>query len=221
MNPLDLGVISVIGLSAIFAFARGFVREALSIVAWVGAGFVTLYGEATVYAMADPMVHNQLLSQLIAWIGLFIVSLIVLTVITGVISRTVRWSGLTPIDRTLGFAFGLLRGAFVLSLAYLMLDMVQPNDRPQWLKDAKSAPYLEQGANLIRDFLPEQWRAKSAAAADDVIHTVTPAVEAEKAMRALANPTAPAPATDQQQSTAPTYNPTSQRELDRLINNQR
>ena len=44
MNALDLAVIAVIVLSAVFAFARGFVREALSIVAWVGAAAITLYG---------------------------------------------------------------------------------------------------------------------------------------------------------------------------------
>jgi membrane protein required for colicin V production len=221
VNPLDLGVIAVIGLSAIFAFARGFVREALSIVAWVGAGFITLYSYPTVEKIVEPMVHNPLLSGLIGIAGTFIVSLIVLTVMTGIVARTVRSSGLSPIDRTLGFVFGLLRGAFTLSLAYLMLDMVQPNDRPQWLRDAKSAPYLEQGANLIRGFLPEQWRVKSATAADDVIRTISPAAEAEKAMRALTNPTAPAATPDQQQSPTPTYNQSSQRELDRLINNQR
>jgi len=53
MNPLDIGVIAVIGLSAVFAFARGFVREALSIVAWIGAGLITLYGWGPVYAMVD------------------------------------------------------------------------------------------------------------------------------------------------------------------------
>ena len=222
MNPLDLGVIAVIGLSAIFAFARGFVREALSIVAWVGAGFITLYSYPTVEAIIEPMVHNPLLSGLAGVAGTFIVSLIVLTIVTGIAARAVRATGLSPIDRTLGFAFGLLRGAFILSLAYLMLDMVQPNDRPQWLRDAKSAPYLEQGANLIRNFLPEQWRVKSTAAADDVIRAASPAAEAEKAIRAYVNPTAPAaPASNQQPPAAPTYNPTSQRELDRLINNQR
>ena len=221
VNPLDLGVVAVIGLSAIFAFARGFVREALSIVAWVGAAFITLHIYVNVESAVEPMVHNPLLSGLIGIAGTFIVCLIVLTVITGIAARAVRSTGLSPIDRTLGFVFGLLRGAFILSLAYLMLDMVQPNDRPQWLRDAKSAPYLEQGANLIRNFLPDQWRARSAAAADDVIRTVSPAAQAEKAMRALTNPTAPPSTADQQQSAAPTYNPTSQRELDRLIGNQR
>jgi len=222
MNPLDIGVIAVIGLSAVFAFARGFVREALSIVAWIGAGFITLYGFSTVYAIVDPMVHNPLLSQLIAGFGLFVTSLIVLTIITGIVARTVRSSGLSPIDRTLGFAFGLLRGAFIVSLAYLLLDVsVQKNDRPVWLRDAKSEPYLQQGADMLRNFLPESLRIKSTAAAEDVIKTVTPAVEAEKAMRALTNPTAPPASAPDQASSAPAYKPSDQREFDRLINNQR
>ena len=52
MNALDLAIIAIIALSAIFAFARGFVREALSIIAWVGAAAITLYGFNSVYAVA-------------------------------------------------------------------------------------------------------------------------------------------------------------------------
>ena len=219
MNPLDIGVIVIIGLSAVFAFARGFVREALSIFAWVGAGFITLYGFTTVYALVDPMVHNPLLSQLIAGFGLFVVSLVVLTIITGIIARAVHASALSPIDRTLGFIFGVLRGAFVICLAYLLLDMAVPGgDRPVWLREAKSAPYLQQGADMLRNVLPESLRQKTSAAADDVIRTVSPAIEAQKAMRALSNPTA-APQAAPQQAPPPTYKQTDQKELDRIINN--
>jgi hypothetical protein len=98
---------------------------------------------------------------------------------------------------------------------------VQKNDRPVWLRDAKSEPYLQQGADMLRNFLPESLRIKSAAAADDMIKTVTPAIEADKAMRALTNPTAPPAAAPDPSSAAPTYKPSDQRELDRLINNQR
>jgi membrane protein required for colicin V production len=219
MNPIDLGVIGIIGLSAIFAFARGFVREALSIVAWVGAGFITLYGFNYVYGIVDPMVHNPLLSQLIAGFGLFIVALIILTIITGIAARSVRSSSLSSIDRTLGFVFGLARGVFVVSLAYFFVEMTVPQaaDRPPWLRDAKSAPYLEKGADLIRNFVPEQLHLKGAAAADDLIRTVSPALDAEKAMRALSNPTAP-PIAVQAQPQTPKYD---RNQLDRLINNQR
>lgn len=220
MNPLDIGVIAVIGLSAVFAFARGLVREALSIAAWVGAGFITLYGFNTVNAMVEPMVKNPLLSQLIAGFGLFIGALIVLTVITGIVARSVRAGSLSSIDRTLGFIFGLARGAFILSLAYLLLDIAQPSDRPAWLRDAKSVPYLQQGANMLRNFLPEQWRSKTATAVDDAMKTVSPEALTDKAIKAYEKPVAP-PAAAPGQSTAPAYGPGSQKQLDRIINNQR
>jgi membrane protein required for colicin V production len=221
MNPLDIGVLAVVGLSAVFAFARGFVRELLSIAAWVGAGFITLYGFTYVYAIVEPMVKNQLLQQLIAGPGLFLVALIVLTIITGIVARSVRSSSLSPLDRTLGLIFGLLRGAFVVCLVYLLLDVsVQFSERPGWLKEAKSAPYLRDGGDMLRTMLPESLRMKSAAAAEEVIKTVTPAVEAQKAMRALTNPSTP-PAAGSAQAPAPTYKQSDQRELDRVINNQR
>ncbi|HEY1795626.1 MAG TPA: CvpA family protein [Stellaceae bacterium] len=220
MNPLDLGVLAVIVLSAVFAFARGFVREALSIVAWVTAGAVTLYGFKAVYAIIDPMVHNPLLSQLIAGFGLFIGTLIVMTILTGIVARSVRSSALSPIDRTLGFIFGLLRGAFIVSLAYLVLDIsLTPNDRPGWIREAKSSPYLQQGADLLRSVLPDSLKSKVGDAADQTIRTVSPAIQADKALRALSNPTPPAPPAPPA-NPAPSYNPTDRQQLDRLIGSQ-
>jgi membrane protein required for colicin V production len=221
MNPLDLGVIGIVALSAIFAFARGFVREALSIVAWVGAGAITLYGFNWVYAQVEPRVHDRLLSQVIAGFGLFVVSLVVLTVLTGFVSRMVRVSGLSPIDRTLGFIFGAARGAFLVCLAYLLLAVsVQPTDWPAWIRDAKSEPYLHEGADVLKSFLPESLKIKSADATDGAIKALSPAIEAGRAMRALANP-APAATPKPDSVPTPSYRQGDQRELDRLIGTQR
>ena len=225
MNPLDLGVIGIVTLSAIFAFARGFVREALSIVAWVGAGAITLYGFNWVYAQVEPRVHDRLLSQLIAGFGLFVTSLIVLTILTGIVARMVRASGLSPIDRTLGFIFGLARGAFLVCLAYLLLAVsVQPSDWPAWIRDAKSEPYLHGGADILRRFLPEALKAKSTTAAEELMRTIDPkaaaAAEAQRAMRALATP-GPAVAPKPDSAPAPNYRQGDKRELDRLIGTQR
>jgi membrane protein required for colicin V production len=253
MNWLDLAVLGTIVLSAIFAFARGFVREALSIVAWVGAAFITFKGFDWVYAQVDPLVHNTLLSQLIAGLGLFFGSLIVLTIVTGIVARMVRATGLSPVDRTLGFIFGLARGAVLVCLAYLLLDIAVPkDDRPSWIREAKVEPYIHEGADVLRGFLPESLKSKSAAAAEELIRKIDPkgaaAAEADKAMRALANPTATPPANPTappgpppaagaapKPESAPgtaaspkpdstpgrSYRPAEQRQLDRLIGTQR
>jgi len=227
MNWLDLAVIGVVVLSAVFAFARGFVREALSIVAWVGAAVITLDGFNWVYAQIDPKVHNPLLSQVIAGFGLFVGSLIVLTILTALIARSVRGSGLSPIDRTLGFIFGAARGILVLCVAFLALDLMlpQPADRPEWVREARSTPILHEGAETLRNLLPEGWKVKAVSVTEEAIRTVDPkaaaAADAEKAMRALSTPAAPAAAKPDSAPAEPAYRAGDKRELDRLIGTQR
>jgi membrane protein required for colicin V production len=157
------------------------------------------------------------------------------------VARVVHFTGLTAIDRTLGFIFGLARGAFIVCLAYLLLDISLPqqNDRPSWIREAKSAPYLHQGAEVLRGFMPEAIKNKSADALDDAVKSFNPAAEAQKAMGAYLHPTpAPPPpipppsATAQKPDSAkaaaplpaaqaPSYKPGDQKQLDRLIGTQR
>ena len=216
MNGFDLAVLGVIALSAIFAFARGLVREALSIVAWVGAALITLYGFNHIYGLVIRFVTTPLLADLVAGAGLFVISLIVLTILTGYLARFVQSSALSPVDRTLGLIFGLARGAFLVSLAFLVLDISLPqNDRPGWIKQAKSEPFLAQGAELLRSALPESMQLKSATAADDAQRAL-----ADKAMRALASPTASSLAKPGEEQ-APNYKPGDRRDMNRLIENSR
>ena len=216
MNALDLAILGVIAISAIFAFARGFVREVLSIVAWIGAGLTTLYAFNHVYRLVIRFVTTPLLADLIAGAGLFVTSLIVLTILTGYLARFVQSSTLSPIDRTLGLIFGLARGAFLVSLAYLMVDISLPqSDRPGWIKQAKSEPFLAQGAELLRSALPEPLQIKATAATDEAQRAL-----ADQAMRALSNPAAPSPAKPGEEQ-APNYKPGDRRDMNRLIENSR
>lgn len=218
MNWLDLAVIGIIVLSAVFAFARGFVREAFSVVAWAGAAAVTFYAFGWAYDHVEPHVHNPLLSQVIAGFGLFVVSLVVLTMLTGIVARMLHATGLSPIDRTLGFVFGIARGMFLVCLAYLLVAMALPAaDWPPWLREAQSRPYLNEGAELLKGFLPDSLQIKNT---EDTAKPVDPAVAAERAMRALANPTPPA-AAKPETAPAPNYRQQNRRELDRLIGTQR
>jgi membrane protein required for colicin V production len=216
VNALDLAILGVIAISAIFAFARGFVREVLSIVAWIGAGLTTLYAFNHVYRLVIRFVTTPLLADLIAGAGLFVTSLIVLTILTGYLARFAQSSALSPIDRTLGLIFGLARGAVLVSLAYLLVDISLPqSDRPGWIKQAKSEPFLAQGAELLRSALPEQLQIKGTAAADEAQRAL-----ADKAMRALSNPAAPSPAKPGEEQ-APNYKPGDRRDMNRLIENSR
>jgi membrane protein required for colicin V production len=219
VNLVDVAVLVVIALSAIFAFARGFVREALSLAAWIGAALITLYGFDAVYRITARFVTTPLLADLVAGAALFLVSLILLTILTGYIAGYMRWSALTPVDRTLGLIFGIARGAVLVSIAYFLVDIaLPPNDRPSWLMDARSQPMLAQGADVVRDVLPASLQLKSAVAADDTQRMLGQARTAREAMGALATPAVPIPPKPQR-TAAPTYKPSDQHDLDRLIDN--
>jgi membrane protein required for colicin V production len=219
VNLVDVAVLVVIALSAIFAFARGFVREALSLAAWIGAALITLYGFNAVYRITARFVTTPLLADLVAGAALFLVSLILLTILAGYIASYMRWSALTPVDRTLGLIFGIARGAVLVSITYFLIDIaLPPNDRPGWLMDARSQPMLAQGADVVRDVLPASLQLKSAAAVDDTQRMLGQARTAREAMGALSTPTVPIPPKPQR-TAAPTYKPSDQHDLDRLIDN--
>src|SRR6185437_6003399 len=82
MNGLDLAVVTVIVMSGVFAFARGFVKEALSIVAWDGAAFAALYGSAYLLPMAGRALPKGPTTEVVAGIVLFLVVLVTLSLLT-------------------------------------------------------------------------------------------------------------------------------------------
>src|SRR6202007_1245666 len=102
MNAFDIIVLAVIGLSALFAFARGFVKEVMSILAWVGAAFIAVRGLDYARPYAKQMISSPMLADMAAGAALFIVSLIVLSLVTSAIARGVKHSPLSAVDRALG-----------------------------------------------------------------------------------------------------------------------
>ncbi|MGH7037515.1 MAG: CvpA family protein [Stellaceae bacterium] len=216
MNLLDLAVLAVLVLSAIFAFARGFVREALSILAWGGAALITYVAFDPVYGILARVIHTPLLAYVVDGAGVFIISLIVLTILTGYLARFLRFGALSAIDRTLGLLFGIARGVVLVCLAYLLLDVSVPQkDRPVWVNTARSTPFLAEGAGLLRDALPRSLHLQSADAGGSAL-AIAQARAADRAMRALAAPVVPMPA---KPAAGPRYGAGEQRALDRVIDN--
>jgi membrane protein required for colicin V production len=157
-NLLDLIVIAVILLSGVFALARGFVKEVLSIVSWVGAVFATLYGFPIASAFARQFISSPLIADGLAGGTLFLVTLFALSFVSGLIANRVRGSTIGSVDRSLGFVFGLVRGFVLVSIAYLALSWaLPPAEQPQWVRAAKTMPLLEQGSAMLIAVAPSEF----------------------------------------------------------------
>lgn len=152
MNTVDIIVIAVVALSALIAFLRGFVREVLTIGSWLGASLVTLYGFPLLQPKFEQWISSKLAADIVCGISLFLGSLIVFSIISHMIARFVRGSALTAVDRSLGLLFGLVRGAILVSLAYMLIFALDPNI----LRGARTTPMMARGAEILRDLAPKE-----------------------------------------------------------------
>jgi membrane protein required for colicin V production len=156
VNVLDGIIVIVLLLSALFAFSRGFVKEILAIGGWIGAFFSALY----LYDPVKPYVAMYLPKGVIAdaatFVGLFVASLVVFSILSHQISSRVRDSSIGPLDRSLGFLFGLARGAIIVIVAYLLLAQLVPADKqPAVVSEAKLTKWVHRGAEISVRMVPQ------------------------------------------------------------------
>jgi len=209
VNVTDIAVIVVVLVSAFLAYARGFVHEVLSVAGWIGAAFITIYAFPFVQPYARDLIPIDLAADLAAGVVVFIVSLAILSILTRAISKRVQDSTLNALDRSLGFLFGVARGAVLVCLVYIAIEKLMPvPDQPDWLRGARTMPLIETGADWLRTLIPVE-----AGAVDGVAAQTNKLLESQKVVEGLI---APAP----KGSTAQTlegYGEKIRSEMERLI----
>ncbi|MBB3265342.1 membrane protein required for colicin V production [Azospirillum sp. OGB3] len=223
INPADLAVIVVLLLAALLAFTRGMVAEVLSVAAWVGAALITLNALPHVLPIAQTYIHVEMAAYAASAVALFVVGLVILTILGRVVSRGVQNSGLSALDRSLGFVFGLLKGAILASVAYLFFAWLVPNpaEHPAWLQSAKTRPMLVSGASMIYEVMPESLRKDGLGQMDMARERARQAVEAKEALDRLSTPVPGAPKTGGASQSDTGYKDRDRGDLERLIQNAR
>ena len=153
---LDIVLIVVMLVSGLLAMVRGFMREVLSIAAWVIAAGATLYSYSKLLPLAKQYFNNDIVATVAVVGGVFLLTLLIVSVITVRISDMVLDSRVGALDRTLGFLFGLGRGLIIVVVAFQFFTWLVPErSQPDWVKDAKSRVVLAGTGNWLISMLPE------------------------------------------------------------------
>ena len=153
---LDLVLLAVMLISGLLAMVRGFMREILSIAAWGAAALVTLYSYQKLLPTAKTYFNNDTVASVAVIAGVFIGTLIVVSIITVRISDMILDSRIGALDRTLGFLFGLARGLLIVVVAFLFFAWLVPaKQRPDWVSSAKSLTMLQSTGDWLMSLLPD------------------------------------------------------------------
>ena len=156
-TPLDILLRLVMLISGLLAMIRGFMREILSIGSWILAAIAALafYSRVTPFVKSYVSLGDTATNAIAAAI-VFLVTLIIVSIVTVRISDMVLDSRVGALDRTLGFLFGLGRGLLVVVVAFVFFAWLVPErSQPTWIKNAKSKVVLESTGQWLESLLPE------------------------------------------------------------------
>ncbi|SIT76345.1 CvpA family protein [Pontibaca methylaminivorans] len=160
---IDGVVALIVVLSALLAYARGMVREALAIVGWIVAavlGFLLapqvepLIREVPV--IGDFIADSCELSLVAAFAAVFAVALILMSFFTPLFSSMIQRSALGGLDRGLGFLFGVARGVLLIAIAFFVYDTAFGGQNIAMIDDSRSAQVFARMTGQIEERNPER-----------------------------------------------------------------
>ncbi|WP_333843819.1 CvpA family protein [Pelomicrobium sp.] len=155
MTAFDYLVLGIVGLSVLVSVLRGAVREVMALGGWVAA-FLVANTFATALAEALPVaLPGTSLRLLVAFLLLFIATLVFSALITLAMAELIKVAGLSLLDRGVGALFGLLRGVLIVLAGVLLAGLTSMPREPFWREAALSAP-LEDLASSVKNWLPRK-----------------------------------------------------------------
>ncbi len=154
MTVVDVVVIVVICLSALFSLMRGFIKEAISLATWIIAIWLAATFAPKLAAVLPAGIESEAVRQAVGFGVLFILSLMVGSLVNVLVSQVVKKTGLSGADRVFGVAFGVLRGGLII-IVFVVIGGMTPLPEDDWWQSSVLLEWFESAAIVIQGYIPE------------------------------------------------------------------
>ena len=167
MTGFDIAVLLLVGVGAVTGFLRGFVQEILSLAAWIFAVVVIRALHTPLTAFLVEKINTDSGASVLAFVILLLVPYAIIKAAANWLGSASRNSFLGPIDRVLGFGFGALKGLIITVMGFSILvlgyDVVW--ERPAWITQARTYPFINAGSEALVTKIAERRHAAAEAEA--------------------------------------------------------
>lgn len=151
LTTVDFVVLGILFISGVIAWHRGFLKETLSVSAWLMAALVAVFVWPITKPFGRSLIQPSFVADILALIGVFFIVLIPVSFMSFRVSEMVKGSRVGPLDKSLGFVFGLGRGLLVVGLAYVIFSsLASADNHPKWLKEARLLPVVKGTADILK-----------------------------------------------------------------------
>ncbi len=156
MNWLDFVFIAILGLSVIISLFRGLIKEVLSLIIWASSFWLAYHFVDKGAATLSPYIEVPSARHLIAFVAIFITSLIVGGMLNWLVGKLIKKTGLSASDRFFGMFFGALRG-LVLIVVITFFVRATPLSEDPWWQQSQLAPHFSKIAEWARQNMPDEF----------------------------------------------------------------
>lgn len=156
MPVVDWILLGVLVLSMLLGAWRGLVYEVLSVLAWAASFYVAQWLAPDLASRLPLQSASEPIRYAAGFLLIFIVSVFAIGLLVALLKKLIDASGLRPVDRTLGAAFGLLRGLILLLAATVVVNLTALKTSEEW-QASVGAPVLSATLKSLQPLLPEQF----------------------------------------------------------------
>jgi membrane protein required for colicin V production len=150
-NWADWTIVAIVAVSCVISLLRGFVKEALSLLAWVLATFVAITFHERLAAVFAKWIGTPSLRLILAFAALFILTLLLGALINKLLHTLINASGLSGLDRLLGSVFGLARGLLIVLAIVIWVPMALPVKQDAWWYQSALIRHFENSEEVARE----------------------------------------------------------------------
>lgn len=158
MNAVDISVLAIMAISVLMGLMRGLTREILGLLTWAGSAFAAYVTHPLSSGIAKGYIANPMIADWVSGIVMFVIFLIAFSIIANVLAGAVRESALGGVDRSLGFAYGIARGAILLCAIEVVFTLFTPRiNQPAAIQNARFTQMIRRGGDALVPIVPKAW----------------------------------------------------------------
>ena len=156
MTTVDWVFLAVLIFSMLLGAWRGLVYEVLSVLGWAASFYAAQYFAPVVAGWFPLQASSETVRYAAAFVLVFVAAVFIAGLLAFLLKKLIESIGLRPVDRTMGAAFGLVRGVILLLAAAVVIDMTAL-EKSVWWQESKGAPVLNATLKGLKPMLPEQF----------------------------------------------------------------
>ena len=156
MVTVDWVFLAVLGFSMLLGAWRGLVYEVLSVLGWAVSFYAAQYFAPVVAGWLPLQSSSETVRYAAAFVLVFVAAVFTAGLLASLLKKLTEAIGLRPVDRTMGVAFGLVRGVILLMAVAVVINMMAL-EKSLWWQESKGAPVLNATLKGLKPVLPEQF----------------------------------------------------------------